>query len=111
MSDLTLMVCGAGITFLITTAEKGELIRTFLARWEYTRNMLECSFCTGVWVGMFLWLTVSEHTVYQVLLWPVFACGVGIVSMVLGKVIDACEAIVYGSGLLTSFIPDDQEKK
>lgn len=52
---LFLLAC-AGLTFIIVHAKIMDKlkIRQFLNKFEFTRELIKCSLCTGVWTGTFL---------------------------------------------------------
>ena len=53
---LFLLISVAGFTFTLVHGEIMDIlkIRPFLQQFEFTRKVIKCSLCSGVWVGLFM---------------------------------------------------------
>lgn len=58
MSDLIFLLACAGLTFIIVHATIMDKlkIRPFLNKFQFTRELIKCSLCTGVYISVFFGL-------------------------------------------------------
>lgn len=110
--NIVSFVAGSGVVFFLTESQAGGIVRTLLFALPYFESMFACAFCTGFWVGVILssvHMSLSNNTYDGMMLYTTFINGMGtaITSMLVMRVIDGAEALMFCSNMMVSSIPSD----
>jgi|14_taG_2_1085336.scaffolds.fasta_scaffold03142_9 flagellar biosynthesis protein FliR len=83
-----LMFClsSAGMTLVLVVSDIAEPLRRFLSRSLWAEKLINCSMCTGVWVGAFLSLYFEISPV-------IGAFITSVVSWSIHNIVDAADSI------------------
>lgn len=83
---LIFCLSSAGITLIIVASDIMAPLRSFLSRSLWLEKLLNCSMCTGVWVGAFLSLYFDIN--------PVIGASIAsVVSWSVHNIVDAANSI------------------
>jgi hypothetical protein len=65
MPELTQIILSLiGITFLLKYGAPTKFIRDFFSRWVWGKELFDCAFCLGTWVGI-----LSIPLLYKEMTW------------------------------------------
>lgn len=111
-NSIAFFVAGSGAVFFLIEAQAGSLIRRILFSLPIFESMFACAFCTGFWVGIMsslIHIYINDDIQNNTVIYRVVMNGMGtaITSMLLMRMIDGAEALMFCSNMLVSSLPSN----